>query len=221
LAANSSRLRACLSGMLKRIVDVADDEVAALVFSFLYFFALLAGYFILRPLRDAMAVNIGTQNLPWLFTATLVSMLILVPVYSALVARLSRRRLIPLIYRFFLVNLLGFYAVWRLGVSPQWTYRVFYVWLSVYNLFVVSVFWSFMADIWTPAQGRRLFGFIAAGGSLGSIVGSSVVLSLIRPVGPTVLLIVAALLLEATAQMAKRLARGAHAGSPQPVGGGL
>lgn len=207
--------------MLKRIVDVADEEVAALVTSFLYFFALLAGYFILRPLRDAMGVAIGTPNLPWLFTATLVAMLVLVPIYSALVARLSRPRLIPLIYRFFLLNLLCFFAAWQFHIAPDWTYRVFYVWLSVYNLFVVSVFWSFMADIWTPAQGRRLFGFIAAGGSLGSIVGSSVVLSLIRPLGPTVLVLISAVLLEATAQMATRLARGARAGSPKPVGGGL
>ncbi len=207
--------------MLKRIVDVADDEVAALVTSFFYFFSLLAGYFILRPLRDEMGVAIGARNLPWLFTASLVAMLILVPIYSALVAKLSRPRLIPLIYRFFLVNLVAFIVAWKLGLSPAWTARIFYVWLSVYNLFVVSVFWSFMADIWTPAQGRRLFGFIAAGGSLGSIVGSSVVLSLIKPIGATWLLVISALLLEVTARMAKRLARNARAGSPQPVGGGL
>jgi AAA family ATP:ADP antiporter len=207
--------------MIKRLVDVRDEEVKACVVSFFYFFALMAGYFILRPIRDEMGVAIGSAKLPWLFTATLISMLVLVPLYSALVARVPRPRLIPLVYRFFLVNLLIFFAAWRLNWAPGWTERIFYVWTSVYNLFVVSVFWSFMADIWTSAQGKRLFGFIAAGGSLGSILGSSSVIVLVKPLGSTVLLLVSAALLEAAARMAKYLARDAHAGSPKPVGGGL
>lgn len=207
--------------MLRRIVDVRDDEVTALLVSFFYFFALMASYFILRPIRDEMGVAIGSARLPWLFTATLISMLVLVPCYSALVARVPRPRLIPFVYRFFLVNLLLFYASWRLNWAPGWTERVYYVWTSVYNVFVVSVFWSFMADIWTSAQGRRLFGFIAAGGSIGSILGSSSVIALVKPLGSTALLLISAALLEATARMAGYLARRAQAGSPKPVGGGL
>jgi len=207
--------------MLKRIVDVRDDEVAALVISFFYFFALMAGYFILRPIREQIGAQIGARNLPWLFTATFLSMLVLVPAYSALVARIPRPRLIPLVYRFFLVNLVLFYVAWRFDLAPGWTERVFYVWLSVYNVFVVSVFWSFMADIWTSEQARRLFGFIAAGGSIGSILGSTSVTALIKPVGSLVLILGSAALLEATARMAKWLARRARASSPRPIGGGL
>jgi AAA family ATP:ADP antiporter len=150
-----------------------------------------------------------------------VSMLVLVPLYSALVARIPRPRLIPIVYRFFLVSLLVFCAVWKLDLAPVATIYVFYVWVSVYNVFVVSVFWSFMADTWTTEQGKRLFGFIAAGGSIGSIVGSTSVLALVAPLGSTVLVLISAALLEATARMAKYLAAQARAGAPQPVGGGL
>jgi AAA family ATP:ADP antiporter len=207
-----------MSGM----IQVADrDEGRALGASFTYFFALMAGYGIMRPLRDELGIVGGVKNLPWLFTATLVAMLVVVPLYSALVARVARARLIPIIYRFFLLCLVGFVLALRFEVAPVWTARVFFVWLSVYNVFVVSVFWSFMTDLWTPAQGARLFGLIAAGGSAGSIAGSLAVLVLVRPLGPANLLVGAAALLEVAARLATRLGRGAPGSPPAPVGGGV
>src|SRR6185503_11395288 len=162
------------------------------LWSFVYHFALFAGYYIMRPLRDEMGIVGGTRNLPWLFTATFASVLALVPLYSWLASRLPRRRLVPIVYRFFLLNLLIFFGLWRAGVAPAWVARVFFVWISVYNLFVVSVFWSVMADSWRSDQGKRLFGVIAAGGSLGAIVGPLITASLAKTVGVAILILASA-----------------------------
>ena len=108
-------------------------------------------------MRDALAVEAGAQTLQWLFTATFGAMLALVPVFGWLSARLPRARLLPVVYGFFVLNLLLF-SVW---LSPL----VFFVWLSVFNLFAVSVFWSFMSDIFDTPQAARLYGAIAAGGA--------------------------------------------------------
>jgi AAA family ATP:ADP antiporter len=204
------------------LVDAKREELAALAVSFLYFFTLLGGYFILRPLRDEMGIAGGTSKLPWLFTATFVTMLICVPIYSAVVGRWPRRRAIPIVYRFFLLNLVVFFVLLRLGVSRAWVARVFFVWTSVFNLFVVSVFWSFMADLWSGEQGRRLFGFIAAGGSLGGIVGPWITAALVARVGPTLLMLLSCAFLEASTQCVIWLARRAPAREEQaPVGGGV
>ena len=138
-----------------------------MLWSFAYFFCLLAGYYILRPLRDEMGVAGGVRNLQWLFTATFLVMLAAVPLYGALVARLPRRVFIPLVYHFFVANLAIFWLLLTLDVERQTVARVFFVWISVFVLFAVSVFWSFMADLFSSEQGKRLYGFIAAGGSAG------------------------------------------------------
>src|SRR5205823_14640483 len=137
-------------------ISVRPEEVRALLWSFAYFFCLLAAYYILRPLRDEMGVAGGVRNLQWLFTATFLTMLAAVPCYGALVARLPRRRFIPLVYHFFVANLAIFWALLTLGVERQLVARVFFVWISVFNLFAVSVFWSFMADLYRSEQGKRL-----------------------------------------------------------------
>jgi AAA family ATP:ADP antiporter len=186
-------------------VAVRPEEVRALLWSFAYFFCLLAAYYILRPLRDEMGVAGGVKNLQWLFTATFVTMLAAVPCYGALVARLPRRRFIPLVYHFFVANLAVFWLLLALGVERETVARVFFVWISVFVLFAVSVFWSFMADLYSSEQGKRLYGFIAAGGSAGALAGPALTIGLSQLVGAVNLLVVAALLLEAAIFCASRL----------------
>jgi AAA family ATP:ADP antiporter len=212
--------------MLKRFVDVRDEEVGAVLWSFLYFFTLMCGYFILKPVRDEMGTAGGVKNLKMLWTATFVVMMVAVPVYSALVSRWPRKRVIPLVYRFFLLNLVAFFVVLKLGVAREPVARAFYVWLSVYNLFVVSVFWTFMADLFVSEQGRRLFGFIAGGGTTGILLGLLLVRQLAMPLGPVNLILLTAVLLEVSAQCVQRLSRWAHdvqqpPSLGAPVGGGV
>ncbi len=144
-------------------------ERAAALWSFAYFFTLLAGYYVLRPLRDQMGIAGGVKNLPWLFTATFISLLVAQPLYGALVARLPRARFIPIVYHFFVANLAVFWLLLTLGIETALVARVFFVWVSVFNLFAVAVFWSFMADLYDAEQGKRLFGFIGAGGTAGAL----------------------------------------------------
>jgi AAA family ATP:ADP antiporter len=179
-----------------RMRSVRPGEGAALGWSFAYFFCLLAGYYVLRPLRDEMGVAGGVRNLQWLFTATFLVMLAAVPLFGALVARLPRRRLIPVVYHFFAANLLVFWLLLTFDVERLTVARVFFVWISVFNLFAVSVFWSFMADLFTSEQGKRLFPYIAAGGTAGALAGPAVTVWLAVPLGPANLLLVATLLLE-------------------------
>jgi AAA family ATP:ADP antiporter len=190
---------------LARVVAVRPGEARALLWSFAYFFCLLAGYYVLRPLRDEMGIAGGVHNLPWLFTATFIVMLAVVPVFGALVAKLPRRNFIPLVYHFFAVNIAIFWLLLTLDIGKVHVAQVFFVWISVFNLFAVSVFWSFMADLFASEQGKRLFGFIAAGGSAGALLGPAVTVGLVVPLGPVNLLIVAALLLEAAVLCARRL----------------
>src|SRR5262245_60984828 len=186
-------------------LPVRGHELRAVAWSFAYFFCLLAAYYVLRPVRDEMGLAGGIKNLPWLFTATFVVMLAVLPLFGALVARLPRRRFIPLVYRFFGANIVLFWLFLTLGIAMTETAKVFFVWISVFNLFAVSVFWSFMADLYASEQGKRLFGFIAAGGSLGALLGPLLAVALAEPIGRANLLLIAALLLEAATLCAMRL----------------
>ena len=196
-----------MRSFLTRALRAEAHELPALAWAFAYFFLLLSSYYVLRPVRDALAVELGSQALQRLFTATLAAMLALVPVFGWLASRLPRARLLPAVYAFFVVNLLAF--------TLELDARVFFVWLSVFNLFVVSVFWSFMSDIFDTRQAARLYGTIAAGGSSGAIAGP-----LIAALFPKtqVLLIVSALLLAATIPCIRALARwaGAHPRGAEP-----
>ena len=195
--------------VLQRMVDVRDEEASALLLSALYFFLLFTGYFIIRPLRDEMGMLGGVRDLAWLFTGTLVGMLLVHPLYTALVGKLPRSRFIPIVYRFFAANLVIFFVL--LEVVPNdhqiWIARIFFIWTSVYNLFVLAVFWSFMADIFRPEQAKRLFGFIAVGGTLGAVLGSAITAQLAAVINPVLLLLVSAVTLELAVQCVNRLAR--------------
>jgi AAA family ATP:ADP antiporter len=217
--------------LLRRLIDVTAAELPALGWCWLYIFSVLASYYILRPIRDQMGVAGGVNNLPWLFTGTLIVMLLLNVPFSALVKLLPRRQFISLSYRFFAVTILAFGAAlhWASPEQTVWVGRAFFIWTSVFNLFVVSIFWSMVVDIFSSEQGKRLFGFIAAGATLGAIVGSSLTASLALLVQPAFLLIGAALLLEVATLCVRRLARLSSAVSDrphpereeQPIGGGV
>lgn len=202
---------------LMRAIDIRDGELRALLWSFAYFFFLLSSYYILRPLRDEMGIAGGVRNLQWLFTATFVAMLVAVPLFGALAARFPRRRIVPVTYRFFAINILIFYGLMSADIGGVHVARVFFVWVSVFNLFVVSVFWSFMADLWRNEQGKRLFGFIAAGGSAGALAGPVITIGLVGVLGPVALLLVSALLLEVSVRCVGRLLRAGGPENPAPV----
>jgi AAA family ATP:ADP antiporter len=193
--------------VLSRAVAVRPDELRPLLLSAAYFFFVLASYYVIRPLRDEMGVAGGVRNLPWMFTGTLVAMLLAHTPFAALVARLPRRRFVALTYRFFLLNVLLFFALLRLLPAGQqvWVGRAFYIWTSVFNLFVVSTLWAVLVDVFRSEQGKRLFGFIAVGGTLGAVVGAKTTATLAAPLGPVQLLLLSAVLLELAVQCALRL----------------
>jgi|APFre7841882724_1041349.scaffolds.fasta_scaffold01765_1 AAA family ATP:ADP antiporter len=178
--------------LLARVVQVRREEIALVLWSFAYFFCLLAAYYMIRPVRDEMAVQYGAERLQHLFTATFLTMVAIIPVFGWLASRLPVNRLLPVVYVAFAAMLVGFYLVLaggteRLAVAPY-----FFVFVSVFNLFVVSVFWSFMADLYSTEAARRLFGFISAGGSLGAIAGPLAASALVPLVGVDSLLLASA-----------------------------
>lgn len=196
------------SVVLRRMVDVHDSEVGALFLACAYGFSVFTAYAIVRPLRDAMALAGGVRDLPWLFAGTLAAMLAAHPLYSALVSRWPRRVIVAFTSRFFALNLSAFFVFGLIleGQAQLWLARVFFVWTSVFNLFVLSIFWSYLSDLFTPSQARRLFGFIAVGITLGGIVGSFLTATLAGVIDPLFLLPLSIVLLELSAQAASRLA---------------
>lgn len=192
--------------LLSRMVAIEAHEVRATLLGFAWFCCLLSGYYLLRPLRDALGLVGGAQELRWLFTATFVAMLLLVPAFGWLAARFPPRRFVPYAYRFFAVTLLAFSALLALRLESIWLARSFFVWVSVFNLFIVSIFWSVLSDCFSNAQGRRLFGFIAAGGTLGTVIGPLLAAAAVSLLGPMALALLAAVLLE----LALRCFRGIH-----------
>ena len=214
--------------LLRRVIDVRPEEVPVLFWCWLYIFAVLSSYYIMRPIRDQAGVAGGVNNLQWLFTGTLIGMLLVNLPFAYLVKKLPRRRFIPITYRFFALNILLFAAAMHFADAEQtvWIGRTFFIWLSVYNLFVVSIFWQMNVDLFDPEQGKRLFGFIAAGATIGAIVGSSLTASL--PNYPTALLIGAAVLLEVPvfavgrlSRLSPALNRAAAANEDRAIGGGV
>jgi AAA family ATP:ADP antiporter len=146
-----------MRSFLQRVSRARGDELEASLWAFVYFFALLAGYYVLRPIRDEMAIQVGQARLQELFTAVFVTMLVVAPIFGALTARFPRKRLLPWLYGFFILNLAGFWAIFAAGGNQsRLVATAFFVWVSVFNLFAVSVFWSLMADIFDTLQAKRL-----------------------------------------------------------------
>lgn len=218
-----------MKARLARLAGAHPGELAASLWSFLYFYALLAGYYVLRPIRDEMAIQVGQAKLHELFTAVFVAMLVVAPVFGWLTRTVPRRRLLPWLYAFFIANLVAFHAAFEAGgTQAGLVARAFFVWVSVFNLFAVSVFWSFMADLYDTAQAKRLYGFIAAGGTAGALTGPALTAGFVVLVGAKGMLLVSAAFLALAIAAILRLrawaARTGASGSTAdeaPIGGSI
>jgi ATP:ADP antiporter, AAA family len=239
IEARDDAAASALHALLRRAVDIRADEVRAVLTSFAFFFFLLSSYFVLRPIRDAVAAASGVRNLPWLFAGTLAGTLLLNPFFSALVVRFPVRRVIPISYHFFVANLLIFYAILRFVSAAEgstvdvWAGRAFFWWTTVFALFNTSIFWCLMADVFKSEQAKRLFGFIGVGGTLGSIIGSAVTAGLATKIGAVNMLLVSATLIELAIITVIRFPLSGHGdpasaavrrgrrGDPDVIGGGV
>jgi len=200
--------------LIERSIDLKAEELPALIISFVYFFSLLCAYYIIRPLRDEMGILGGIKNLPWVFTGTFIVILAMVPLYGWVSSRYPRRKFLPLVYVFFILNLLGFYVLFYFNISPAQVAQSFFIWVSVFNLFVVSVFWSFMNDIYDKDQAKRLFGAIAAGGTLGALCGPILTTWLAQPMGTHNMLLISVVFLTIPILCIKKLS---HWFNKQPL----
>ena len=181
-----------------RAINALPGELLPAIAGFSLLLCLFGGYFMLRPIRETMGIQAGVANLQWLFTATFVLMLVAVPLFGWLNSVVPRAQFVDWVYGFFAVNLVGFAIAFALHHDGVWLARIFYVWISVYNLFVVSVAWSLMADVFDNAQARRLFAFIAAGASVGGLLGPIASALLVDALGQPGLVLMCALLLVLT-----------------------
>ncbi|NND46701.1 MAG: MFS transporter [Woeseiaceae bacterium] len=200
--------------MFDTVLSLERHEYVAVAWSFAYFFCVLSSYYVLRPVREAMAVGSGPDTIPYLFIGTFVAMLLATPVFGWVASRFPRRVFLPWVYLFFITNILIFWVVFSQAVDAEreyvWLGRAFFVWLSVFNLFVVSVFWSFMADIYTREQGRRLFGLITSGGSIGALLGGAATSALVVPIGFQNLMPISAALLTLAVLCIAKLRKWVH-----------
>jgi AAA family ATP:ADP antiporter len=182
-----------------------------LLWAFLYFFCLLSGYYVLRPVREAMGasadvqtvfppamieffvqrgISLGDFTLQVLFTFTFLIMLLLQPAYGALVSRYPRRVFLPTVYGFFIATLLLFYLAFDSGMPGRG--MAYFLWIAVFNLFAVAVFWSFMADVFSDVEARAYYGYIGAAGTIGAILGPLLTRALVERIGIANLMLVAA-----------------------------
>jgi AAA family ATP:ADP antiporter len=175
---------------LRKFAAVEPGELQALFWSFTYFFTLLCSYYIIRPMRDEMGIAGGVDKLQWMFTGTFLTMLAAVPLFGWVAKRFPVRRFLPSVYYFFIANLILFFVLFKSDVTHAYVARGFFIWASVFNLFIVSVFWSFMADVFNNDQARRLFGIIAAGGTAGALTGPVLTAALVNPLGPSNMLLI-------------------------------
>ena len=181
--------------LLGRLFTFDEDETPAVMGGLALFFLLFAGYFMLRPVRETMGVAGGVDNLQWLFTGTFIVTLLALPLFGWVVARARRRRILPWTYGFLASNLLAFALLFAVQPDNLWVARAFYIWLSVFNLLSISLAWSVLADLFSNEQAKRLFGLLAAGASLGGLVGPILGTVLVGVIGHAGLVLLATLFL--------------------------
>jgi AAA family ATP:ADP antiporter len=197
-----------LARLLKTVAAVEASEVKAVLLSMLYFLFLFGSYSVIKPVRDAMGTVYGVKHLQELFSVTLIASLVFSPLYAGLASRMKLSTFLPWVYGFVAVTILVFYAMFVSGrYQDRWIAAAFYVWVSTFNLLIISVFWTFMADIFSRAQAKRLFGFIAAGGTIGGILGPAIATFLAKSVGNNGLMLIAAGGFVVTAVMVTLLAK--------------
>ena len=211
-----------------RLLAADPAELPALVAGFALFFLLFAAYMMLRPVRETMGIAGGVDNLQWLFLATFLATLVFIPLFGTLAALLPRRSLLPASYIFSAASLAGLGLLMGHDPVSIWVGRLFYVWLSVLNLFLISVAWSLMSDVFRAGQARRLFAQIAAGASLGALAGPLASGLLVALVGHGGLLLISSALLLSTLPFAAYLLRWKDAfgntagnGDAEPIGGSI
>ena len=215
----------------KMHIKIKIEEWYAVILSFIYYFCILGAYYIIRPMRDQLAAEVGSVQLPWFFASTLIATMLLTPLFGWLVSRWPRRVVMPFVYLFFIGCQLIFIPFFndKTLVSPRTFGIIFFVWVSVFNLFAVSVFWSFMTDIWNDTQARRLFPIIALGGTFGAVIGPIITNSLVESIGLALLLGLSAGLLTVAVVCVVFLGKWAHqhgvhrhdAGNESAIGGGM
>ncbi|HUU36002.1 MAG TPA: MFS transporter [Vicinamibacterales bacterium] len=180
--------------LLKTVAKVEPEEVRAVVISFVYFALLMGSYFIVRPVRDAMGTVYGVANLQELYTGTFVVSFVVAPAYAFLASRIRLATFLPWVYGFIAVTMVVFYGLFETVEQQQdrWVAALFFVWVSTFNVLIISVFWSLMADTFSRTQAKRLFGFLAAGGTVGTIAGPALAASLVTIVGTNTLMLISA-----------------------------
>ena len=181
-----------LARLLGLIANVEPREVKAVVIAFVYFFFLMASYFILRPLRDMMGTVYGIAHLQELFTGTFLLSFVVAPVFAGLASRIRLAVFLPWVYGFIAITMVAFYVLFERAPNDRAIAAAFYIWLSTFNLLTISVFWSLMADIFSSTQAKRLFGFIAAGGTVGTICAPAFITLFVNAVGTNTLLLISA-----------------------------
>jgi AAA family ATP:ADP antiporter len=181
-----------LAKTLKVIAKVEPPEIKAVVLSFIYFFFLMTSYFILRPLRDTMGTVYGVAHLQELFTGTFIVSFIVAPIYAGFASRIRLATFLPWVYGFIALTMVIFYLLFQSVTNDRWVAAAFFVWTSTFNLLTISVFWSLMADIYSRAQAKRLFGLIAAGGTVGTICAPAFTVLFVNSVGTNTLLLISA-----------------------------
>ena len=190
---------------LKHIAGVEPDEAKAVIVAFFYFFFLMASYFILRPLRDTMGTVYGVEHLQELFTGTFVLSFLVAPLFAGLASRIKLATFLPWVYGFIALTLVVFYFLFQQAANDRWVAAAFYVWVSSFNLLTISVFWSLMANIFSSGQAKRLYGVIAAGGTVGTISAPAFIALFVHSVGTNTLLLISAAGFLATAALVRVL----------------
>jgi AAA family ATP:ADP antiporter len=210
--------------MLQRLVSVEPGEVAALLASFTMFFALLSAYYIIRPVRDEMGARIGKDGMQHIFTVVFIVMLAAVPLFGWIASRFQRRLVLPALYLFFAANLVLFRVLLADDGASAATLGAFFVWASVFNMFVISLFWSLMAELWSNEEAKRHYGFISAGGTAGGLAGPLATQYLVGFIKPADLLLIAAALLIVSLSaslLLRHLRQGVDGSETVPAGGGI
>src|ERR1700722_9590744 len=206
-SAPTTRISSPLTQVFKALAAVEPYEVRAVVLSTLYFFFLFGSYSVVKPVRDAMGTVYGVSHLQELFTATFIASFLFAPLYSALASRLKLSTFLPWVYGFVAATILLSYALFVSGkYQDRWIAAGFYVWVSTFNMLIISVFWTFMSDIFSRTQAKRLFGFVAAGGTIGGIVGPAIATFLATRIGNNHLLLISAAGFGMTAVLVRMLA---------------
>ena len=180
---------------MSRLSGINREERAALALSFAFFFCVLCSYYIVRPLGDTISVRLGKDFVQLSFSIIFLVMLAAVPVFGWIVTHVPRARIVPLIYGFIISVFCIFWFLFDRAEGNPWLAGAFFIWVKVYVLFVVSLFWSFMSDIWHTAQAKRLYGFVSVGGTLGALCGPLLVQLLLSRIGIDNLILVSAFVL--------------------------